>query len=84
MERGWGDPEAKIWAKAWKLDCLGCSWGERELPKNRLRQRDYWNMERGWGDPEAKAKHGSLIASVIRGVSVSCRKPLGTEGLFVG
>ena len=33
MERGWGDPEAKIWAKAWKLDCLGCSWGERELPK---------------------------------------------------
>ena len=56
--------------------------------KNRLRLRDYWNMERGRGDPEAKAKHGSLIASVIRGVSVhlttSCRKPLGTEGLFVG
>ena len=47
MERGWGDPEAKIWAKAWKLDCLGCSWGERELPKNRLRQRVYLMVEVG-------------------------------------
>ena len=65
---------------------LGCSWGERKLANT----VGYRGTTGTWNEGGVILKlrygpqHGSLIALVVRGVSVSCRKPSETEGLFDG